>query len=131
VEILKFSAFFALSYFILLQIFSLSTYHKYFFKALPLLVLYAAAVAYLLNHFRFHGGLFWQLIGFWALLAAHWKSEQSQGNQLVENSDEPQKQLLIDSMKNTKRCFWGSVCIFMGTFFVVYTFLSCDFSDVF
>ena len=43
-----FVGFFLGSHFILMQIFKLTTYHAYFFKALPLLIAYSALVGWLL-----------------------------------------------------------------------------------
>lgn len=66
-EIIKFIGFFIVTYFILMQIFNYSTYHKYFWKVFPLLVLYSALAGYLLFYFGLHGGFLWQIflsIGF-------------------------------------------------------------------
>ena len=43
------------TWFILMQIFRFSTYHKYFFKIAPLLIAYAILIAFLLSKF---GGTF-------------------------------------------------------------------------
>jgi len=50
------------SWFLLMQLFGLSTYHKYFFKVSPLLIGYAVLVAFLLQYFNFQNLFWWYLI---------------------------------------------------------------------
>jgi hypothetical protein len=50
------------SWFLLMQIFRFSTYHKYFFKIAPLLIGYAVLVAFLLQYFNFQNLFWWYLV---------------------------------------------------------------------
>ncbi len=54
------------TWFLLMQIFRFSTYHKYFFKIAPLLIGYAVLVAFLLRQFNFQN-FFWWYLGFSSL----------------------------------------------------------------
>ncbi len=67
VEIVKFVAFLLVSHFVLMQIFRLTTYHAYFWKALPVLLAYSALVGYLLFAFALHKFFLWQVV-----LASAW-----------------------------------------------------------
>ena len=62
-----FVLYFLISYWVLMRIYGLSTYHKYFIKVLPLLICYGILVGYLLNVFNFSNYFFWYIgitIGF-------------------------------------------------------------------
>lgn len=50
------------SWFLLMQLFRFSTYHKYFFKVSPLLIGYAILVAFLLQYFNFQNLFWWYLV---------------------------------------------------------------------
>src|SRR3990167_838731 len=49
------------SWFLLMQLFRFSTYHKYFFKVVPLLIAYAVLVASLFRYFNFQNLFWWYL----------------------------------------------------------------------
>ena len=53
-HILGFLAFLAVSHFVLMQIFRLTTYHAYFLKGLPLLIGYGALIGFLLYTLDMH-----------------------------------------------------------------------------
>ncbi|MDO8591054.1 MAG: hypothetical protein Q7R65_03710 [bacterium] len=61
-----FFVFMFVTWFLLMQIFRFSTYHKYFFKFAPLLVVYAVLTAFLLHQFDFQN-FFWWYFGFSSL----------------------------------------------------------------
>jgi hypothetical protein len=61
VEIIKFVAFLVVSHFVLMQVFRLTTYHAYFWKALAVLLAYSALVGYLLVAFGLHQFFLWQV----------------------------------------------------------------------
>ncbi len=50
------------SWFLLIQLFRFSTYHKYFVKILPLLIGYAVLVAVLLQYFNFQNLFWWYVV---------------------------------------------------------------------
>ena len=121
-EIIKFLFFFIISYLILMQIFRYSTYHKYFWKVLPILVIYSAVVGYLLYCFELHGGFFWQII----LTVLSFAYNQRKQNQQFENvinsmTDIEKIKLLTKSERNTKKYFWLSGMIYIIIFIIVYT----------
>src|SRR3989344_6985734 len=66
------------TWFILMQIFRFSTYHKYFFKIAPLLIAYAILIAFLLSKFGFQN-FFWWYVGFSTLylIINHHKQRKS------------------------------------------------------
>ena len=50
------------SWFLLMQVFRFSTYHRYFFKVAPLLIGYAVLIAFLLIQFNFQNFFWWYLV---------------------------------------------------------------------
>ena len=61
-QILGFAVFLVVSHFGVMQIFRLTTYHALFWKALPLLIIYGAGVAWALFALDMHAFFLWQLI---------------------------------------------------------------------
>ena len=64
---LKFAALFLASHFCVMQLFRLTTYHAYFWKALPLLVAFGVLVGWALYYFDLHQFFLWQVV-----LASAW-----------------------------------------------------------
>lgn len=60
-ELLYYLIFLLVSYVVLMQIFGLTTYHAYFWKALPLLTGFSALSGYLLYRFNLHGFFLWHV----------------------------------------------------------------------
>jgi len=61
-EVIGFLGFYLISWWVLMQIFRLTTYHAYFWKALPLLIGYGVLVGWLMFWMRYEGGFFWMLL---------------------------------------------------------------------
>lgn len=100
-SIVLFALFILASIFILMQIYRLSTYHKYFSKMLPVLIGYGVLIGYLLFTFNFSNYFTWFVVltaGF--LMVNFRKQQQAKGfSSLAEN--EEQEKLLDKSVKNT------------------------------
>jgi len=62
VQLLGFFVFLFVSHFGLMQVFRLTTYHAFFWKALPLLLLYSAGVAWALFALNMHPFFLWQIV---------------------------------------------------------------------
>ena len=112
-----------------MKIFSFSTYHKYFLKTLPILLIYSALLGYLLNVFKLHGFFLWFLIINIFLLAQNYKRCKEQD--LMEEVGEDYKNLIPEkkiketlekSTKNTFKYFIISSVIYLAVSFATYVF---------
>lgn len=123
IEIIKFIFFFIISYLILMQIFVYSTYHKYFWKIIPVLAIYSGLVGYLLFYFGFHGGFLWQIVLSIVFLILNAKKQNRKFNELINVSNDIEKtKLLAKSVLNTKKYFWISVMTYLIIFSLTYIF---------
>ena len=121
-EIIYFIIFFIVSYLMLMRIFGYSTYHKYFWKALPILVLYSATVGYLLYYFEFHGGFFWQILLTIISLTYNQRKQNHQFAEVFNSINDLEKiKLFTKSERNTKKYFWLSATIYLIIFSIAYT----------
>lgn len=123
-SVVLFALFTLASFFILMQIYRFSTYHKHFPKMLPVLMGHGALTGYLLFVFNFSNYFIWFVIltvGF--LITNFHKQQQSKSfSSLAE--DEEQKQLLDKSIKNTIKFHVFSSIVFLisaiGSFLYLY-----------
>ncbi len=118
-EIIKYIIFFIITYFLLMQIFVYSTYHKYFWKVVPALVIYSGIIGYLLFYFGFHGGFLWQIFLSLFFFISHARKQGQQASyMLTDSNDLATVKVLAKSALNTKKYFWLSVV----TYLIVFSF---------
>ena len=127
------------TWFLLMQIFRFSTYHKYFFKIAPLLIGYAILVAFLLRQFNFQD-FFWWYLGFSSLylFINHQKQRGSKGavdmfakldNNLVDSIPEGEakqhveKELSLSFSRTIKYHLLSSV-VFISIFFLAFSYFT-------
>lgn len=121
-EILGFLVFLFVSHFGLMQIFRLTTYHAFFLRALPLLIVYSALVAWALHSLEMSAFFVWQIIlaSFWLFLISRKQTKNAEGI-LAASSDRPEDiRLLALSISKTKSCFTASSIIYIVVFIFVY-----------
>lgn len=132
-SLIYFAIFFVVSWLVLMKIFSFSTYHKYFYKALPILLIYAALLGYLLDLFELHSFFLWFLIINGFLFVKNYKRYKKQD--LMEGVSEDYKNLLPEekvketlekSSKNTLKYFTLSAIVYLVIFSTTYLFFFND-----
>ena len=120
--IVWFIIFLFVSHFFALQIFRLTTYHKYFLPALPLLVAYSALVGWLLYKLELQAFFLWQvaIVSVWLFVISRRNSRQAQAMLQVAGSDGDQVRFLAESVSRTKQFYAYSsfvyVLVFSATF---------------
>ncbi|MDD3066893.1 MAG: hypothetical protein PHO48_03630 [Candidatus Gracilibacteria bacterium] len=112
------------SWFLLMQIFRFSTYHRYFFKILVFLIGYAVLVGFLLNKLGFQNYLWWYLIlSFLFLTVSHreqWKSKKMLNEfvQMKSYTQELKPKEIEWSLNQTIKFHLISSALFVATFLV-------------
>ena len=128
-NLLYFVAFFVISWLILMKIFSFSTYYKYFYKVLPVLLIYGAILGYLLDVFELHAFFLWFLAINIFLFVKIYRRYKKQD--LIEEISEDYKKLLLEqqiketlekSKKNTFKYFTINSIVYLVVFSVTYLF---------
>ncbi|KAA2284139.1 hypothetical protein [Arenimonas fontis] len=116
--IVWFIIFLFVSHFFALQIFRLTTYHKYFLPALPLLVAYSALVGWLLYKFQLHAFFLWQvaIVSVWLFVLARRNSRQAQAMLHAAGSDGDRVRFLAESIGKTKQFFAYSSFVYVLVF---------------
>ena len=112
--------------FLVLLIFNLTTYHAYFWKALPILFGYSIGVGYAFSTIESFQE-FW-LTQIWAsalLFVLIWRWQAKRGQQLIDYmaEDEDHRKSLVLSAASTRAHYILSVLIYLGTFFLSILFL--------
>ena len=87
-EIVFYAIFAFVSWFLLMQIFRLSTYHKYFKYAVFYIVGYAVFDGYLLFYFDLHAFFLWHLPIFLALFYNNYKKQKKSGAAFLDMINE-------------------------------------------
>ena len=106
------------SHFFVLQIFRLTTYHKYFFRALPLLIAYSALIGWLLYRFQLHAFFLWQvaIVSVWLFVLARRNSQQGQAMLDASGHDADQVRLIAHSVGESKQFFAYSSFVYVMVF---------------
>jgi hypothetical protein len=123
-ELLYYLIFLLVSYVVLLQIFGLTTYHAYFWKALPLLIVFSILSGYLLYKFDLHGFFLWH-VGLMALILFRVGRKQDQQvtamMSLAGSAEEARG--ISDSVIQTKRYYAYSAFVYVITFAISYLYV--------
>lgn len=132
-NLIYFAIFFIVSWLVLMKIFSFSTYHKYFYKALLVLLIYSALLGYLLDLFELHDFFLWFLVINIILFVKNYKRYKKKD--LMEGVGEDYKNLLPEekikdtlekSTKNTLKYFIISSVLYLVVFSATYLFFFND-----
>ena len=111
------------TYWVCLQIFRLTTYHKYFLKSLPLLIGYSILVGGLMASIQpFHQFWLIQIWGSALLFVFAWRTQAKQTQKLlesiVEDADEQNSRNL--SVANTKAYYVLSVLVYLAAYAIAF-----------
>lgn len=132
-SLIYFIIFFIANWLVLMKIFSFSTYHKYFYKTLPVLLIYSVLLGYLLDLFELHEFFLWFLAINILLFVKNYKRYKKQD--LMEGVGEDYKNLLPEekiketlekSTKNTLKYFVLSSIVYLVIFSATYLFFFND-----
>lgn len=111
--------FLIISWLLLMQIYRLTTYHKYFLRAAPILIGYSVFIGYLLFYFAFHEFFLWHVVLNSIFLFLQHK-KQKKWRELL-NEPEAQtflhqgaKNIMDKSFENTIRYYFISSIIYIG-----------------
>jgi hypothetical protein len=125
VQVLGFLIFLFVSHFGLMQIFRLTTYHAFFWKALPLLLAYSAGVGWALYSLNMHPFFLWQLVlaSIWLFVVGRKQSKAAEALLAVSGEDADYVRLMANSTAKTIRYFTYSSIIYIVVFAVTYVWL--------
>jgi len=124
-EVVSFIVFIFVSHQILMQIFRFSTYHKYFFMMLPVLILFGVLVAWLLYYFEMHSFFLWLIFLEVIWLRYVWKKDDDNGryNLLHYEENSEDYKIIKESMRKTDIFYFLSSIVYIITVSVVYLWL--------
>ncbi len=114
------------SWFLLMQIFRFSTYHKHFFKVAPFLIGYAVMIAFLFIQFNFQNFFWWYLIlsGLF-LLVNHKKQHQAKNFLDLLSGDDKEKRTETEiSFNKTIKYHLLSSVVFVVSFVLAFSYFS-------
>lgn len=107
-EILYYVIFLIISWLILMIIFKFSTYHKYFIKISPILIIYSAGIGFLLYFFNLSQFFIWHLIINIVFLSAKGINMQKVSRQVKEHK------AMSESIKKTIKYYIISTVIYIA-----------------
>ncbi len=125
-QILGFIVFLNVSHLGVMQIFRLTTCHAYFCKAIPLLILYGAGVAWVLFALGMHPFFLWQLIlaSIWLFVIGRKQTKMAEAMLSMAGEDADSVRLIAVSTVKTIRYYTYSsfvyVAVFSGTYIWLY-----------
>ena len=124
-ELIGFFVFLLVSHLLLMQIFRFSTYHAFFWKASPVLVIYGAAVAFLLFKLGMHAFFLWQLVlaSVWLFVIGRKQTSSARALLSASGDDADYVKLMAESTAQTSRYYAYSSFLYIASFAVVYIWL--------
>jgi len=125
VQIIGFIVFLVISHFGLMQIFRLTTYHAFFWKALPLLIVYGAGVAWVLFILEMHPFFIWQLVlaSIWLFILGRKQSKTAETLLSMAGEDADSVRSIAASTTKTGRYYTYSSFIYIAMFACTYIWL--------
>lgn len=119
---LKFATLLLLSHFGAMQIFRLTTYHAYFWKALPLLVGFGAFVGWLLFYLNLHEFFLWQIVlaSAWLFLVARKQGAVAKAMLQAAGDDSESVRFVAASAFKTASYYTYSAFIYVVSLSVAY-----------
>lgn len=130
--LLSFVVFLLVTYLLVLQIFKFTTYHRYFFKALPFLLGYSMLVGYAMSSITpFHGYWFTLIWGSGLLFLFQWRSQKRKFRAFVDLAiADPQDRALAQlSGASTRAYYMISALTYLTTYtlsFLIFLNLTAD-----
>jgi len=123
-ELALFSILLIAGHVLLMHVFRLTTYHRYFLRASPLLVVLAGAIAFLLWYLGLDGFFIWYLV-MESLWLGHVYRVNVRSAAAVVGTAEGEHDLAmrVRSTMSTAVCFVLSAIVFLLTIAVVYVYL--------
>ena len=124
-QILGFIVFLSVSHFGVLQIFRLTTYHAFFWKALPLLIFYGAGVAWVLFVLDMHRFFLWQVIfaSVWLFVIGRKQSQVAEAMLSTADDAELMRQMAVSTAKTSSYYSYSSfiyIAVFAATYIWLY-----------
>jgi len=125
VELFKFVTFLFVSHVGAMQIFNFTTYHAYFWKALPLLVLYSCLAAWVFFEFIMHNYFLWQIVlaSIWLFYVGRQQSKQVEALMYLAGDDAESVSDVASSTKKTYRYYAYSSFIYIFVYAVYFLWL--------
>ncbi len=123
---LGFLAFLVLSHHVLMQIFRLTTCHRYFLRASPLLILYAVLAGWLMVKLGLEQFLLYQVVlaSLWLVSVGRRQSRQAASVLQRATKDPESVRSVATSLEKTKRHYAYSAFIYVGVFCVAYVIVA-------
>ena len=123
-EILRFVLFLVVSQILLMQIYRFSTYHRYFPRALPFLVGFAALTAYMFFRLHLSNMFLWYPIGVMLLLWSNWRKNVRLSAAFDQTfaGDEQAMAVLKLSAASTRAYFMLSSVVYLVVFIVAFLY---------
>lgn len=122
-EIIYYIIFFVVPWIGLMLVFSFSTFHKFWFWALPCLIVYSLLLGYLLDYFGLHGGFLWHLVISILLLTKYFLGQRKQMKVMMELMEEKsQMRAMSESGMNTLTFYVISSLLYLITFSISYLY---------
>ncbi len=127
---LGFLVFIVLSHHGLTQIFRLTTYHRYFLRASPLLILYAVLAGWLMSMLSLGQFFLYQavLASLWLVFVGRRQSRQAASMLQLAAQDSESVRSIATSVEKTKRYYAYSAFVYIGVFCVTYLVVGGDIS---
>lgn len=124
-EILCFVVFLAVSHFGVMQVFRLTTYHRYFWPSLPLLIGYAAFVAWALFALEMHQFFLWQLVfaSIWLFAVGRKQSKAGEALLQLAGEDADTVRFAATSAVKTIAFYVASSIVYVVVFAFAYVWL--------
>ena len=113
-----------LSYFLVLQIFRLTTYHADFAKGFPLLLAYSILCGFVFFRLGLAAFFFWQILASLILFARGWSKQARSARVSFDAlaSNPATSTVFRLSMASTKGHYWLSVAIYLVVFSVSFLY---------
>lgn len=124
-QVLGFLVFLVTSHFGVLQIFRLTTYHAYFWKALPILVAYSALAGWLLYVLELHPFFLWQvaLASVWLFVIGRKQGSVASAMLQMAGDDAEAVRFAAESTRRTSRYYAYSSFVYVTVFSLTYVWL--------
>lgn len=122
---LKFALLLIASHFGAMQIFRLTTYHAYFWRALPLLVGFGGLVGWALFYFKLHEFFLWQLVlaSAWLFYVGRKQNWATTAMLQAAGSDAEAVRFVASSASKTSSYYTYSAFVYVIAFSLTYLWL--------
>ncbi len=120
----SFALLLVVGHFVLMQIFRLTTYHRYFIWSSPLLAGWGAIVGFLMVKMRFDGLIWYWLLAQWIWLSWLGARNRRLGEAMVDLEDDPEMKRILSWSATQTRTYYGfSVGVALASAFIAYAIL--------